>query len=519
MAGALYKWQEDCLEKWFENRGRGIVQAVTGTGKTFLALSALTRLDERKENRLRVKIVVPTAELMRQWERSLREFLVSSGRDEGRFHGVIGLRGGGREAKPDCKYMIYVINSARYELARQILAELRSGESVLLIADECHRYVSEQNQLIFEFLPHLNENQAANFFSLGLTATLPGGWARQYLVSVLGQRIYSYGMKEAAAQKTVCEYDIYHIGLTFLEEEQEIYDELTDRMIILYRSLVKKYPLLKEAGQRERFEILRQIAAGRDKKLSKMALGYMQLTFKRKSLVCLASERVRCACGLIARLDAGEKVIIFGERISQAEELYQILNEEYPGRVGRYHFRMGHQANKNAVERFRAGDTRILISCRALDEGVDIPDVSVGIILSGTSVKRQRIQRMGRIIRRAEGKRRASLYYLHTTETAEDVCFLPDAEKGSIFELEYRSEDIGFINPEYDSKAEVMLEHMKEAGAGSRKIEEARRCLELGRVRSDWRLAPGEIEIKMKEAKSTEEKNYWVCMKNLNREG
>lgn len=525
MSKELYKWQEECLKRWFDNKGRGMVQAVTGTGKTFLALSALRRLDGLCGGKLYVKIVVPTAELMRQWESSLREFLKEecdaqtedggSRRSPGSFHGIIGLRGGGRKGRTDCKYMIYIINSARYELARQILMELRKGERVLLIADECHHYASGQNQLIFEFLPYLNREQEQRFFSLGLSATLPGGQAFKVLTSALGQRIYSYGIREAEEQNTVSGYDIFHIELELLEEEREEYEEMTDRMIVLHRNLVKKYPLLEDLGNRERFEILRQIAAGKDKKMAKMALSYMRLTYMRKSLVCMASERIRCACSLISCLNMNEKILIFGERIRQAEELYQILNRQYPGRVGRYHSQMGQQANKNAVERFRAGDTRILITCRALDEGLDVPEVSAGIILSGTSVKRQRIQRMGRIIRKREGKGRAALYYLHTAETAEDVCFLPDEKKGHIFELEYPSNTSGFRNQEYDVRAKALLEQMREEGTENRKLKEAGRCLRLGRVRSDWRLGAEEIEKKMKEARYTEDKNYWICMRKL----
>lgn len=525
MSKEIYQWQRECLKRWFDNKGRGMVQAVTGTGKTFLALTALTCLDKMQGGNLRVKIVVPTGELMRQWEHAIKELLTDSGgtkaeceegvRRPGSFHRIIGLRGGGHKGEQGCKYMIYVINSARYELARQILMELRKGEKIFLIADECHHYISGQNQLIFEFLPHLNEEESSRFFSLGLSATLPGGQARQYLESVLGRRIYTYGMKEAVEQSTVCEYDIYHIELELLKEERAEYEELTDRMSILYRGLAKKFPSLKEMGNRERFEMLRQIAAGKDKKAAKAALGYMHLTFRRKSLICEAGERIHCACSLIACLNKDEKILIFGERIRQAEEIYEILQREYPERVGRYHSQMGRQANKNIVERFRAGDIRILITCRALDEGMDVPDVSVGIILSGTSVKRQRIQRMGRIIRKVEGKGRASLYYLHTVETAEDVCLLPNAEKGSIFELKYHSAAAGFENPEYDVRAEGLLEHMREDGADSRKIKEACRCLALGRTRADWKRKPLEIERKIEEARYTEDKNYWICMKKL----
>ena len=67
---------------------------------------------------------------MRQWDRALREYLISShGKKQppAALRGLIGLRGGGHQASPDCRYMIYVINSARYELARQILADAGFG--------------------------------------------------------------------------------------------------------------------------------------------------------------------------------------------------------------------------------------------------------------------------------------------------------------------------------------------------------------------------------------------------------
>ena len=241
----------------------------------------------------------------------------------------------------------------------------------------------------------------------------------------------------------------------------------------------------------------------------------MNLTYKRKSLVCLAAERIDCALDLVGSLDEHEKILIFGERIRQAETLYKLLHRQYPGRVGRYHSQMGPQANKNALERFRTGQIRILIACKAIDEGVDVPDASIGIILSGTAARRQRIQRLGRILRINEGKDRASLYYLHIEETSEDVCFLPDGRENTVFELEYDSVWRRFFNPDYDKAATKALTDMEYAGLGAEKEKEARRCLKLGIVRADWRRELEYMEERIRDAKSTRERNYWVCMKKV----
>lgn len=551
MERELYEWQEKCLERWEANGGRGMVQAVTGSGKTLLALTAMERLDRKLGGRLLVRIVVPTATLMLQWNKELREHLEASqrvcsrrdlsqkdisegeavrGREyyeegpdgcgKGELSGkipnpqaLIGLRGGGYKGVQECKYMIYVINSARYELARQILARLRSGDAVLLVADECHHYESGQNRLIFEFLPYVKECRG-RFFSMGLSATLPSGQGERYLASVLGRRIYSYGMAEASKLRTVCRYDVYHIGLSFLEDERMEYEELSESMNLLFRRLLGSYPMLERMELKERYELLRSLAGDKSKRLAETAAGYMGLSYKRKNLVCLAAARVGCVVDLVERLGRDERVIVFGERIRQADELYGLLQERYPGRVGRCHSKMGQQANKNALERFRLGETRILIACKALDEGMDIPEVAVGIILSGTSAQRQRIQRLGRIIRRKEGKEGAALYYLHMAESSEDACFLPEGGN-RIFELEYDSEVSRFFRPDYDDTAEEVLERLQNKGADERTLKEACRCLELGCVRSDWLLGRREIDQRIKETKDVRDRNYWICMKRL----
>lgn len=509
MQQKLYQWQEDCLKRWLSNNGRGMVQAVTGSGKTLLALTAADRLSQRTDLELRVKIVVPTGTLLHQWNRALRTFL-----HEKDLQKQIGLRGCGYKSPLDCSYMIYVINSARYELARQILSELREGRSVLLIADECHHYASGQNQLIFEFLPHI-EPYKDHFFSLGISATLPSGQAGQELATALGRKIYSYGIEAATARRTVCQYDIFHIGLSFDHEERIEYEELSNRMSILYFTLCSSYPMLDKLDQRERFELLRSLTGDKDHRIADTARQYMRLSYVRKSLVCMASERLDCAYNLVQYLGIQDKILIFSERIRQAEILYERIRDLYPGKVARYHSKLGTQANKNALERFRLGDIRILIACKAIDEGVDVPDAAVGIILSGTSTQRQRVQRLGRIIRKKEGKGNATLYYLHITESSEDSCFLPNTAGSRILDLKYQPEANMFYNSRYVRKASKMLERMQNAGLTADKIQEAVHCLDLGSVRLDWLADKSVIEQHIQSAKSTRERNYWMCMKKL----
>jgi len=229
----------------------------------------------------------------------------------------------------------------------------------------------------------------------------------------------------------------------------------------------------------------------------------------------MASAWLDCAYDLIQKLGIQDKILIFGERILQAEELYKRLRYPYPEKVGRYHSKLGTQANKNVLERFRSGEIRILIACKAIDEGVDVPDAAVGIILSGTSTQRQRIQRLGRIIRKKENKGRARLYYLHITESSEDSCFLPNTKGNRIFDLDYLQDTGSFSNPCYMRKASAVLEQMQNADLAENIIQEAAHWLDLGAVRTDWLAGPDAIKLHIQHAKSTRERNYWMCMKKL----
>lgn len=509
----LYPWQEECLKQWFANHGRGMVQAVTGAGKTRLALAASNRLKEQLNSSLQVKIVVPTSSLMHQWKRALQKFLTDnfSSIDSQR---EIGMRGGGYKSPADRPYMIYVINSARYELARQILSDLKNGDAVLLIADECHHYVNGQNSLIFEFLPYIKEYQS-RFFSLGLSATLPVGESQKYLATALGKKIYHYGISQAAATHNVCPYDIFHVEVSFDPSERAEYQELSDRLNVLFRRLLLYAPYLCNMNRKEQFELLRTLAGDKHSAIAETAGLYIKLSYKRSSLVCLASARIKCACNLVKLLPPRERILIFGERIQQAEELYRLLQVHYPGKVGRYHSQLGQQANQNTLQRFRDGEIRILITCKSLDEGLDVPDASIGIILSGTSVQRQRIQRLGRIIRKKEGKSRASLYYLHIADTTEDKCFLPDTSECRIAELKYHTDSQQFVHSRYDRAAFSLLNKLLQTKTEHKISAEFERCILLGRVRLDWLDSYDSINTKIFAATNVEEKNYWICMRSI----
>ncbi|MDR2163653.1 MAG: DEAD/DEAH box helicase family protein [Clostridiales Family XIII bacterium] len=161
----LYEWQERCLSLWFAGGCRGIASVATGAGKTFLALTAAARLKSDAaltEGRgVNVKIVVPRVFLAKQWKHDIAGLFGVPEREVGMYYDAL-------KSDPTLPYMIYVINSARYSIARHIVSDVRSGKDVLLICDEAHHYGSAENARIFEFM---KRTPRWRVHTLGLSAT------------------------------------------------------------------------------------------------------------------------------------------------------------------------------------------------------------------------------------------------------------------------------------------------------------------------------------------------------------
>lgn len=128
-----------------------------------------------------------------------------------------------------------------------------------------------------------------------------------------------------------------------------------------------------------------------------------------------AREKVQKVLQLLKEL-GGRRVLIFTEYVDQAEEIYKRAREE----GYRVELLVGKTSNRSEIfDRFRRGDVNIIVTTRVLDEGIDVPDADVAIIVSGSGSKRQMAQRVGRVVRGAPGKV-ADIYEIVTKGTIEE---------------------------------------------------------------------------------------------------
>jgi superfamily II DNA or RNA helicase len=138
----------------------------------------------------------------------------------------------------------------------------------------------------------------------------------------------------------------------------------------------------------------------------------------RSSVSRNAARRIPAAIAIVEE-NKGKRIIIFHEEIEKAETIRKILYERGHS-VTIYHSQLSDDRRRDNLLQFRKGMIEILVCCRALDEGVDVPEADVAIIAASTSSSRQRIQRVGRVIRLHKDKDYARIYTLYATEREEE---------------------------------------------------------------------------------------------------
>ena len=519
----LFAWQKDCLDIWFHNQGKGVVNVVTGAGKTILALGAIARLEyvllAEQAPALKIKIVVPKVFLANQWVKNLQDYLAVPKKDIGVYSGI-------HKDPPSRKYMIYVVNSARTTLSQHIQNDYRQGSSIFLIADECHHYSSPENSRIFKFISQIpiqypDQKQVPYYYALGLSATPETVNFNETLLPALGPVIYKYGFVEALNANIISSFAIFNLKLTFTRDEEYQYLDLSEQLGHSMKILTNRCPFLKSLNRLRYFASLEHLAqSSEDDNIGALARSVLILANKRKDLVYRAESRISCVNNLVMQLPRSSKILIFCERIVGANTIYEQLQYLFPGQVGRYHSEMDEWSRKEILRNYHDGQIRILVSCRALDEGLNVPSTDIGIIASSTSSTRQRIQRLGRILRRSGIKHTAKLYYLYIGSSNEEKDLLSGISRDlsgtiPILDLDYDQDSQTFHHSTYQALADRVIDYAHHKCWNTKIIVEITKNLDIGKLGCDWWLSEQDCLSKIQSAPTRSEQNYWVSMRLL----
>lgn len=372
----LRQWQWEALAGWEENDRRGIVAAATGTGKTRLAIEALRRTADEGA---RATIVVPTRILQDQWLRELRAARIVPAKR-------IGTIGGTRpDPSPDHLIIVAVIDSARTGGGSLVKHWNRLGLPTMLVVDECHWAGSEFNRGVFE---------GDARWRLGLSATPERGddGFDEVLDPELGGIVYRYSLKDAMDDGVLADLRLVNLLVDLTKNELMEYEGLEGRIGKLQADLQRTHPELFEHAD---WTAAVAIAAKSDP----MAKRLSTLVGERRRLLAKSSGRFVMVKRLVeAGQFSGRRTIVFNETIEQAEHVAELAREAGVSVVVD-HSKMNQWDRTNSHSRFRSGAAECLIVVRAADEGLDVPDADQAVITSGTLNPRQRIQRLGRVVR------------------------------------------------------------------------------------------------------------------------
>lgn len=361
--------QREAIDEWLRSRSRGLVVLPTGAGKTLVATMAIAA---KQRSAL---VVVPTLDLLNQWYDALAST----------FGIPIGIVGGGYHEV--CPLTVTTYDSAHIHMDR---LGSRFG---LVVFDECHHLPSEAYALA--------ARMCLAPYRLGLSATPERGDGREHLYTeLIGPTVYRRDITELSGEY-LAEYETVRLEVTLSDEEREAYEAARATYIDFLRA--NGIHMGSPDGWQRFLLLSSQSDTGRRA---------FEAYRRQRALATTAPGKIAVLSRLL-HAHRRERVIVFTEDNATAYAIsrrFLIYGITHQTKV---------KERRAILTAFRAGELSAIVTSKVLNEGVDVPEASVAIILSGSGSVREHVQRLGRILRKSDGKR-ALLYELISAKTSEE---------------------------------------------------------------------------------------------------
>jgi len=363
----LRPYQHAALASWQLSARRGIVALPTGAGKTRVGIAAAVQC------KVATLFLVPTRVLLEQWRTELEKF----------YSGKIGCFGDGEH---DLQPVTVTTFESAYRRMPQIGHRFR-----LMVVDEAHHLGAN---LRYEAL-EMSVAEAR----LGLTAT-PAGEESGHgqAVNLLGPTVYQLCVGDLTG-RYLAEFDRVCVSVDLTPNERAQYDAQMETFRLVYRQFCRLVP-------RPQWQDFVRYAGTTD--AGRKALWAWRAARKLLAYTQAKAEMLK----LILDRHHGARVLAF---TADNHTAYAVAGEHL---VMPITCDIGRRERHDALDRFRRGELSTLVSAQVLNEGIDVPDADVAIVVGGALGEREHIQRIGRLLRPAPGKR-AVVYELVTRATAE----------------------------------------------------------------------------------------------------
>jgi superfamily II DNA or RNA helicase len=386
----LRAYQREALTAWRENGDRGVLELPTGSGKTVVAVAAMAALG------VPTLVVVPTVDLLDQWRGEL----------ETEFDRAVGQFGGGvQEAAP--------LTVSTYDSA-YLRADDVGDRFGFVVFDEVHHLGGEGYRDIARLLPAPAR--------MGLTATFerPDG-AHEVVADLVGPVVYDRSAADLAGEHLAA-YDIRRVSVALSDTERARYEDAQGT----FTDYLASSNLQLRSGSDYRKLVMR---SGNDPAAREALLAKQ----RARDVMMHADAKVAELEGILER-HREDRVIVF----TASTDLVYRLSERFL--IPAITHETGASERRTTLRRFREGTYSRVVTANVLDEGVDVPDANVGVVLSGSGSEREFTQRLGRLLRPkgitaadpaggeepTDGERprsragRAVLYEIVTEDTAEE---------------------------------------------------------------------------------------------------
>jgi superfamily II DNA or RNA helicase len=364
----LRDYQNQALDAWRANGNRGVIVLPTGSGKTVVGIKAISLLNTP------TIVIAPTLDLVDQWRKRLKK----------EFKVEVGVLGGG-------EWDIKALTVSTYDSA-YIHADKLGNRFGLIIFDEVHHLPAAGYRNIAEMF--------ASPYRMGLTATFEReDGLHEELNRLVGGKVFEKHVKELTGSH-LSQFRLEKIAVALTEEEQaeyetnqKIFSDYLARINLVIRSPADFQKLVMRSG---RDPGARKALLARNKARD---VAFNSVSKMGKLAEILENHR-------------DGKIFIFTEH----NKLVHQISKQFL--IPAITYRTAGKERSETLDRFRSGVYRAVVTSRVLDEGIDVPDADVGVILSGTGSERAFIQRLGRILRKKEGKH-AVLYEIISAQTSE----------------------------------------------------------------------------------------------------
>ena len=392
--------QLQAVDAWMSSGMRGSIIYSSGTGKTEIAFECARRAAAvfTKNNpkaggesitcrRFDILFIVPRIVLINQNFKRLIDYKIPREKIGVYF---------GEKKEVNKEIIISTYQSVLYNLAL-------IRRSKMVVFDEVH-LVSDTARVLSRIFDIVVEDHTKAL--LGLTATINVNDPKFNTIATVLPPIKKYMLKEAVEDGRLTKPVVIPIKVKLTTKEQQLYDNHSNKIRNI-SARFKRYDaksmsmLLKKGG----------FAAG-------MAKAWFSNIRKRKLLLSCANTKLSAVVDLIVDKHPNQKVMVFSETLDSINKLKTML-ELRSIRSAVVDSTIDSVNRQKILSRW-GSDFYVLLSIHTLEIGYDVPEVGIEIILASTSNMNQIIQRIGRIVRKYEGKKKALIYVIHVSETKDD---------------------------------------------------------------------------------------------------